>query len=101
AEFEVMVTGPEGTSVASMDEAMRAVTEEIRSTPGVRTVLTTVGGGFLEAVNFGRAYVLLEPHEKRVFSLTRFLGGLARLDPGAAFRGNASQRDVMQEIRRR
>lgn len=101
AELELMVTAPEGTSISSMDDAMRAVAEEIRGTPGVQTVLTTVGGGFLEAVNFGRAFVRLAPHEERTFSLTRFFAGWARLDPLAAFRGNTSQREIMQDLRRR
>ena len=36
AEFEVSVTGPEGTSLAAMDEAMRAIDQEAQDTPGVR-----------------------------------------------------------------
>lgn len=64
-------------------------------------MLASVGGGFLGAVNEGRAYVLLRPHEERVFSISRFFGGLLRADPGAAFRGNRSQLEVMQEVRRR
>jgi HAE1 family hydrophobic/amphiphilic exporter-1 len=41
------------------------------------------------------------PSEQRKFSLTRFFAGLAHLDPGAAFRDNYSQRDVMTEVRAR
>jgi HAE1 family hydrophobic/amphiphilic exporter-1 len=64
-------------------------------------VLTTVGGGFLDTTNNGRATVLLAPHDARTFSLRRLLAGLARLDPLQALRGNVSQREVMQELRAR
>jgi len=101
SEFEVGVNAPEGTSLAGMDEAMRAVEGEVRAAHGVRTVLATTGGGFLAGVNQGNVYVRLAPHEERLFSIGRFLGGLVRLDPGRAFRGNYSQRDVMGEVRRR
>ncbi|HEY8514745.1 MAG TPA: efflux RND transporter permease subunit [Candidatus Binatia bacterium] len=101
AEFEVAVTAPEGTSIAAMDEAMRAVAAEIRATPGVETVLTTVGGGFLDATNTGRATVLLTPHDERTLSLSRLVKGILTLDPLSAFRGNFSQRDVMQDLRAR
>ena len=37
AEFEVNVNAPEGTSLAAMDEAMRAIEDELRQMPGVRT----------------------------------------------------------------
>ena len=36
AEFEVNVTAPEGTSLAAMDEIMRAVENELRAIPLVR-----------------------------------------------------------------
>src|SRR5262249_54733435 len=101
AEFEVMVVAPEGTSIAAMDEGMRAVDAEIRATPGVRTVLTTIGVGFLEAVNQGLVFVRIAPHEERSFSLSRFFGGLFRGDPLAAWHGNQSQSELMQGLRKR
>jgi hydrophobic/amphiphilic exporter-1 (mainly G- bacteria), HAE1 family len=101
SEFEVNVTAPEGTSLASMDEAMRAVEAELRSIRGVRTVIATVGGGFISGVNRGEAFVRIAPHDERKLSISRFLKALVRLDPGAAFRGNFSQRDVMTEARKR
>ena len=55
AEFDVNVTAPEGTSVAAMDDMMRAVEGEVRTTPGVTLVLSSVGGGFLGNVNTGSA----------------------------------------------
>ncbi|MEJ7608363.1 MAG: efflux RND transporter permease subunit, partial [Bryobacteraceae bacterium] len=47
AEFEVGVSGPEGASMAAMDEVMTAIENDLRQTPGVVPVLSDVGGGFL------------------------------------------------------
>ena len=101
SEFEVSVNAPEGTSLAGIDEAMRAIEAEIRQVHGIRSVLATAGGGFLGGVNQGNVFVRLVPSEERKFSITRFFRGLAHLDPGAAFRDNYSQRDVMTEVRSR
>jgi HAE1 family hydrophobic/amphiphilic exporter-1 len=101
AEFQMQITAPEGTSTAAMDEILRAVDRDVRSVPGVRTVLSTTGGGFLANVSGGQTYVLIAPHEERIFSIGRFIADLARLRPQEAFRGNYSQRAVMQAIRER
>ncbi len=101
AEFEMQITAPEGTSVAAMDEIMRAIEAAVRSVPGVVTVLSTTGGGFLGQVNSGNAYVRIAPHGERLFSLGRLAKGIVTLDPLEAFQGNYSQRDVMQRIRAR
>ncbi|HEX3126711.1 MAG TPA: efflux RND transporter permease subunit, partial [Thermoanaerobaculia bacterium] len=47
SEFEVGMTAPEGTSVAAMDEATRAVEAELRQVPAIRTMLSTTGSGYL------------------------------------------------------
>ena len=101
AEFEVRVSAPEGTSLPAMDRRAQAVTAEIRATPGVRLVLTSVGGSFLGGVSEARMYVRIAPHEERTFSLTRLARGMVRGDPLEAFRGNYRQQDVMREVRRR
>ena len=101
AEFEVQVVAPEGTSLPAMNDAVAVVEREIRSIPGVRLVLAAVGGSFLGAVNQATLYVRIAPHEERVFSISRLLTSTARLEPHKAFQGNYSQRDVMQETRRR
>jgi HAE1 family hydrophobic/amphiphilic exporter-1 len=101
SEFEVNVTAPEGTSLAAMDDAMRAVEAQIRSVPGVRTVLASVGGGFLSSTGRGEVFVRIAPHEERKLSVGRFLESLLRLDPLGAFRGNYSQQDVMNQVRGR
>lgn len=101
AEFELNVNGPEGTSLAVMNEAMKAIDAEVRATPGVRLVLSSAGGSFLGGVNQGGAYIRIAPHEERTFSISRLLSETIHLRPWNAFRGNYSQQDVMQEIRRR
>jgi HAE1 family hydrophobic/amphiphilic exporter-1 len=73
AEFEVNVNGPEGTSLSAMDEAMRAVEAEIKEVRGVRSVLTSGGGGFVGGVNQGEVFVRIAPHEERVFGFGRIL----------------------------
>ena len=98
-EFEVSVTAPEGTSLAAMNEAMLAVEREMRDLPAVHTILASAGGGFLGGVNQGELYIRLAPHSERVFSWVRLLKGIVTLDPGAAFRDNASQGDIMRQAR--
>jgi multidrug efflux pump subunit AcrB len=50
-EFNVFVTGPQEMSLAATDEALQRIEADIRSIPGVRTVLASAGGGFLGSVN--------------------------------------------------
>jgi HAE1 family hydrophobic/amphiphilic exporter-1 len=101
AEFEIGVTGPEGMSLAAMDEVMQALTTELRSIPGIRLVLASSGSTWLGSVNYANAYVRMAPHEERTFSFTRLWHALLAGDPGAAFRGNYTQRQMIQEVRRR
>jgi hydrophobic/amphiphilic exporter-1 (mainly G- bacteria), HAE1 family len=101
AEFEIGVTGPEGMSLAAMDEVMQALTTELRSIPGIQLVLASSGSTWLGSVNYANAYVRMAPHEERTFSLTRLWHALLAGDPGAAFRGNYTQRQMIQEVRRR
>jgi HAE1 family hydrophobic/amphiphilic exporter-1 len=84
-----------------MNEAMRAVENELMATPGVRAVLSNAGGGFLGGVNQGGAYIRIAPIQERSFSVSRLWSGLLKGDPLDAFRGNYSQRDVMNEVRTR
>ena len=71
AEFEVNVTAPEGTSLAAMDEVMRAVEKELRAIPVVRWCSAMPAAAFIGSVNTGGAYVRIAPHEERVFSFGR------------------------------
>ena len=101
SEFDVSVNANEGTSMDAMNEVMRRVEAELLSTPGVQVVLADAGGGFLGGVNQGGAYVRIAPIGERSFSLARLAEGIFHGKPLEAFKGNYSQRDVMQEIRAR
>lgn len=101
AEFEVVVTAPEGTSLAAMEEVMLWVEGELRAMPEVRLVMVTAGGSALGTVNQGTAYVRIAPHGERTVTLARLWHGLLAGDPGAAWRGNFTQRDIMLEVRNR
>ncbi len=101
SEFEVLVFGPEGMSLAAMDEAMQALAREAQSTKGVALTLASAGGSFLARVNQGYMYIRTVPHTERTVSLHRLWDGVRHGDPLAAFRGNYAQRDVMVELRRR
>src|SRR5256884_3474983 len=101
AEFEVSVNAPEGTNVNAMIDAMSSIEKDLLATPGVRMVLSSAGGSFLGQVNQGQAYIRIAPHEERTLSFTKLLNSIRQGQPLAAFRGNYTQRDVMQEVRRR
>ena len=101
AEFDVNVNAPEGTNIESLNETMLAIEKDLLSTPGVRLILSSSGGSFLGAVNQAGIYVRIAPHEERVFSLTKLWNSIREGHPLAAFRGNYTQRDVMQEVRAR
>jgi HAE1 family hydrophobic/amphiphilic exporter-1 len=101
AEFDVNVNAPEGTNIDAMDAAMLAIEKDLMSTPGVRVILSSSGGSFLGAVNSASVYVRIAPHEERVFSLTKLWNAIRTGHPLEAFKGNYTQRDVMQEVRGR
>jgi hydrophobic/amphiphilic exporter-1 (mainly G- bacteria), HAE1 family len=101
AEFEVQLTAPEGTNVAVMNEILDVAEKEIQSVRGVQLVLTSSGGSFISGANSGDAYVRIEPHENRTFSFTRLWNETLAFNPLNAFRGNYTQQDVMQDVRRK
>ena len=101
AEFDVNVNAPEGTNIDAMNDTMLAIEKDLLATPGVRLILSSSGGSFLGAVNQASVYVRIAPHDERVFSLTKLWDAIKSGHPLAAFRGNYTQRDVMQEVRSR
>jgi HAE1 family hydrophobic/amphiphilic exporter-1 len=101
AEFEVSVNGPEGTNLAVMNETITAMEKEVLETPGVRLVMASAGGGFLGGVNQGDMYVRIAPHEERTLSFSKLWNETKKGNPFNAFKGNYTQQDVMQEVRRR
>lgn len=101
-EFDVQVRTPEGPSLAAMGEVLEILEREISSIPGVETVLASIGGGGVSSsLNNARVYVRLAPHAERVFSLSRLVKATVKGNPKAAFEGNVSQSEIMQEIRKR
>ncbi len=100
-EFQINVQAPQGTSFAAMDTAMQAIEADIRAHPAVDTVLSSVGGSFLGQISRAQVHVGLVAHEQRVWSIGRMFRALFAGEPAAAFRGNVSQREVMQDLRRR
>jgi len=101
AEFEMLIEGQEGMSLAAMDEALQAIDREARAVHGVRLVVLVTGTGGLARVNQGNGYVRIVPHAERTVTLARLWDGARHGDPLAAFRGNYSQRQVMQDLRQR
>jgi len=99
SEFEVSITAPEGASLASMNEALMQVEDDVRAVKGVELLLVTVGTRGFGGVNRGEMYVRLSDIRERSFSLSRWWRGLLKGDPGEAWRGNFSQRDAMAEVR--
>jgi HAE1 family hydrophobic/amphiphilic exporter-1 len=99
SEFEIRLTGPEGATTGAMERVIDVVESDIRAIPGVAHVLSTVGSGGTRSVNSASFYVRLVDIEERTFSLGRLARATLDGDPSAAFRGNFSQRDKMQQVR--
>ncbi len=96
-EFEVGLTAKEGTSLTQMEEVALAAERELLAMPQVRLVQGGVGSSRIGGANTARFYVRIAPHHERVFMWSRLLSR----DPMAAFKGNYTQRDVVQEVRAR
>ncbi len=99
SEFEVGVTAREGASLLSMDQCIQLVEQELKQMPGVDLILATVGTRGFGGVNRGEIFVRLQSIETRTFSFKRLWNGLLAGDPKAAWRGNFSQREKMEQIR--
>jgi len=94
-EFDVGLTAKEGTSLTQMNEVALLVERELLAMPQIRVVQGGVGSGRIGGPNNARFYVRLAPHEERVFRWSRLLSW----KPLDAFKGNYSQRDVLQAVR--
>ncbi len=100
AEFNVNINGPEGVSFAAFDEAVREVEDRILRHPAVVTTFSSAGGSFLGQVNRAQIYVRIQPHDVRTLSISRLLREALAGRPLHAFKGNYSQGDVIQQLRR-
>jgi len=99
SEFEVSIYAPEGASLLSMDEVLAGMEKQLQEMPGIELVLATVGTRGFGSVNRAEFYLRLQDIESRSFSLGRLWRGLLKGDPGEAFRGNFTQRDMMAKVR--
>jgi HAE1 family hydrophobic/amphiphilic exporter-1 len=100
SEFEVRVEAPRGANIVAMADTLDNVEAKLREIEGIETVLTTVGARGFGEVNRAEIYIRLVDSEARTFSFSRLGAALLQGDPGAAFRGNYSQREKMTEVRR-
>src|SRR5258706_6686444 len=101
SEFEMSVFGPEGASLASMEDVLARIEKELFALPGVEHVLCTTGAGFLGTINISSIFVRIADIEQRAFSPTRLWRKTLEGKPLEAFHGVYSQRDVMQAVRAR
>ncbi len=99
SEFEVDLTTGSGTSLAAMEDLVRRAEQRVRTIPGVRLVLTTVGASGGTLANRGTLYVRLDDLETRTVTWPRLIAGLWTGDLAAAWRGNFTQRQKMNEVR--
>src|SRR5947207_7961616 len=65
SEFEMSVFGPEGASLASMEDVLSRIEKELFTFPGVQHVLCTTGASFLGTVNISSVFVRLADIEDR------------------------------------
>ena len=94
-EFDVNITARDGISLAAMDATAQRIEAELRQVRGVRSIFSGIGSSAF-GVGSARFFLRLTPHAERTFTWPRFFK-----NPLAAFRGNFTQRDVVQEVRRR
>jgi HAE1 family hydrophobic/amphiphilic exporter-1 len=100
AEFRVDAEGPQGMSLVAIDQVVRSLEADLGRIPEIRTVLATAGGGWIGGINSAEFYVAIAPHKERQWSFGRIWRGLLKGDPMEAFRGNYTQTDVMNKVRR-
>jgi HAE1 family hydrophobic/amphiphilic exporter-1 len=98
SEFEARMTAPQGVTIASMEKTIEEVEPKVRAIEGVEHVLASVTSWSGSAGSAG-LYVRLADIETRTFSWGRLVRSLLAGDPGAAFRGNFTQREKMREVR--
>ena len=84
-----------------MDVTLQTVERELAEVGGITQVLSTIGSAGSARVNSANIYVRLIEMEQRVFSLGRLWRAAREGDLRKAFAGNFSQREKMQEIRKR
>ncbi|WP_454723905.1 MULTISPECIES: efflux RND transporter permease subunit [Cupriavidus] len=64
-QIQVNAEGPQDISFDAMADRLRDAAERMRKNPAVRSVVVTIGGGNSPAINTGRMFVELRPHQQR------------------------------------
>jgi HAE1 family hydrophobic/amphiphilic exporter-1 len=101
SEFEVSITAQEGATLSTMDATLRAVEHELQEIPAIEDVLATVGTRGVGGVNGAQLYIRIADIEGRSLSVGRLWRETLAGHPQAAWHGNYSQREVMQQVRKR
>ncbi len=65
SQFEVNVRAPEGTSLQGSKALVEQLEGDLRSLPGLDSILTTVGADSQQRVNYASLFVQLVPIDKR------------------------------------
>src|SRR5947199_825057 len=68
SEFEITVRTPAGSSLEGTDTLMRRLEDDVKTLPGVRNLLTTVGADLRKQVDRGSIIVELAPPEERQYN---------------------------------
>lgn len=97
SQFEVRITAPNGTRLASMDSALLDIEEKLEKIDGIKNAYTTVG--YRSATNTAAIFIQLENSEGRSFSLGRLWNAVLGGNPSEAFDGNFTQQEKMAEVR--
>ncbi|MBJ41852.1 MAG: RND transporter [Planctomycetaceae bacterium] len=97
SEFEMRILGPNGTRLQSMDAAILAAEEKLQKVSGIENMYVNVG--HRDSVNYASIFFKLTNISDRTFSLHRCWQSIVAGNPLAAFEGNFTQQEKMQEIR--
>ena len=106
SEFEITVRMPVGSSLEGSDAVMRGLEAELRTLPGIRNLLTTLGSDVRRQVDRGSILVEMVPvHQRKVTQqqvmlmvrnrLLKFRDLTIGVQPPTMFRGSGPNKDLM------
>jgi HAE1 family hydrophobic/amphiphilic exporter-1 len=105
-EFEVTVRTPPGSSLEGTDAVMRRVEDDMRSLPGIRNMLTTIGSDIRKQVDRGSVICELAPLGERKYAqkelmrmarerLVKYRDITTGVQPPNPFQSGATDREYM------
>jgi HAE1 family hydrophobic/amphiphilic exporter-1 len=106
SEFEITIRTPPGSSLDGTDAAMRSLEDELKTLPGIRNMLTTVGADVRKQVDRGSILIELVPIDQRKYSqndlmlmarerLSKYRDLVVAVQRPAVIQGGGPQRDLM------